>query len=63
MRFVLAAWFLVLLSACAAQPSPSERALLPFNRRAAQVDADARAILRGMESARSANERVARLSH
>lgn len=60
MRLVLALSVLVALSGCVTPPSPSERAFLSAsNPPSAQVRADVRAILRGMESARDNNERVA----
>lgn len=49
------------LGACAAQPMPGAHAFSSgIGPRSARVQADVQDILRGMESARSSDERVAR---
>jgi hypothetical protein len=63
MRIVLVLAVVCLLSACASGESSGERAFIEggAGARAAQADLDAQVILRGMEQARSTDERVARV--
>jgi len=65
MRIFLALALLGFLGACATQPSTGERGLLSsgIGPHSARVQADVLHILRGMEQARSREERVARYGH
>ena len=62
MRILLALALLGFLGACAAQPSTGEQGLLSsgVGPHSDRVQADVQHILRGMEQARSRDERVAR---